>query len=95
MGVNSLPTTVPRQRRDCDLNPGRSAPESSTLTTRLPSHSATDQCTDREVGDKGHAERDGESDAQCRAVDTDVVRQVRRRQVLGHLAIPHVHRNNH
>jgi len=33
MGVNSLP-----KRRDCDLNPGPSAPESSTLTTRLPSH---------------------------------------------------------
>ena len=30
--------TVTRQRRDCDLNPGPSAPESSTLTTRLPSH---------------------------------------------------------
>ena len=37
MGVNSLPKTVTRQRRDCDLNPGTSAPESSTLTTRLPS----------------------------------------------------------
>jgi len=36
--VNSLPKTVTRQRRDCDLNPGLSAPESSTLTTRLPSH---------------------------------------------------------
>ena len=34
MGVNSLPKTVTRQRRDCDLNPGPSAPESSTLTTR-------------------------------------------------------------
>jgi len=34
MGVNSLPKTVSRQRRDCDLNPGPSAPESSTLTTR-------------------------------------------------------------
>ena len=34
MGVNSLPKTVTRQRRDCDLNPGPSAPESSTL----PSH---------------------------------------------------------
>jgi len=32
MGVNSLPKTVTRQRRDCDLNPGP-----STLTTRLPS----------------------------------------------------------
>ena len=38
MGVNSLPKTVTRQRRDCDLNTGPSAPESSTLTTRLPSH---------------------------------------------------------
>ena len=33
--MNSLPKTVTRQRRDCDLNPCRSAPESSTLTTRL------------------------------------------------------------
>ena len=38
MGVNSLPKTVTRQRRGCDLNPGPSAPEFSTLTTRLPSH---------------------------------------------------------
>jgi len=36
--MNSLPKTVNRQRRDCDLNPVPSAPESSTLTTRLPSH---------------------------------------------------------
>ena len=35
--MNSLPKTVTRQRRDCDLDPGPSAPESSTLTTRLPS----------------------------------------------------------
>ena len=34
--MNSLPKTVTRQRRDCDLNPGPSAPESRTLTTRLP-----------------------------------------------------------
>jgi len=34
----SLPKTVTRQRRGCDLNPGPSALESSTLTTRLPSH---------------------------------------------------------
>jgi len=38
IGVNSLPKTVAGQRRGCDLNPGPSAPESSTLTTRLPSH---------------------------------------------------------
>jgi len=38
MGVNSLPKTVTRQRRGCDLNPDPSAPESSMLTTRLPSH---------------------------------------------------------
>ena len=35
MGVNSLPKTVTRQRRGSDLNPGPSAPESSTLATRL------------------------------------------------------------
>jgi len=35
MGVNSLPKTVTRQRRGCDLNPGPSAPESSMLTTQL------------------------------------------------------------
>jgi len=38
MGVNSLHKTVTRQRRDCDLNPGPTVPECSTLTTRLPSH---------------------------------------------------------
>ena len=37
MDVNSLPKTVTRQRRGCDLNPGPSAPESSTV------RSATDQ----------------------------------------------------
>ena len=40
MGVNSLPKTVTRQRRGCDLNPGPSAPESSTLATRLLSYRA-------------------------------------------------------
>jgi len=38
MGVNSLPKTVTRQCRDSDLNPGPFVPESSTLSTRLPSH---------------------------------------------------------
>jgi len=37
MGVNSLPKTATRQRRGCDLNPGPTASQSSTLTTRLPS----------------------------------------------------------
>ena len=41
MGVNSLPKTITRQRRGCDLNPGPSAPESSTLPTRLPLLSIT------------------------------------------------------
>ena len=40
MGVNSLPETVTRLRHSCDLNPGPSAPESSMLTTRLPSYQA-------------------------------------------------------
>jgi len=34
MGVNSLPKTVTRQRRGCDMNPDPCAPESSMLTTR-------------------------------------------------------------
>ena len=38
MGVNSLPKTVTRQHRDCNLNPGPTALESSTLTIQLPSH---------------------------------------------------------
>ena len=42
MGVNSLSKTVTRQCRGCDLNPGPSAPESNTLTTRLPSHPVYD-----------------------------------------------------
>jgi len=46
MGVNSLPKIVTQQRRDYDLNPGPSAPESSTLTTRLPSHPQTMQCVE-------------------------------------------------
>jgi len=37
--------TVTRQRRGCDLNPGPSAPESSTLTTQLPSHPYRTVCS--------------------------------------------------
>ena len=37
-GVNSLRKTVTRQHHGCDLKPGPSAPESSTLSTWLPSH---------------------------------------------------------
>jgi len=40
--VNSLPKTVTRQRRSCDLNPGPSVPESSMLTTQLPSRLVSD-----------------------------------------------------
>ena len=36
--MNRLPIRLTRQRRNCDLNPGTSAPKSSTLTTRLQSH---------------------------------------------------------
>ena len=42
--MNSLPKTVTRQRRVATaicLHPGHTAPESSTLTTRLPSHPMT------------------------------------------------------
>jgi len=58
--VNSLPKTVTRQRRDCDLNPGPSAPESSTLTTRLPSHPRNIQITNTDMGNEGWRERDRE-----------------------------------
>ena len=44
MGVNSLPRTVTRRRRGCDLNSGPSAPESSTLTTLLPSYPFSSGC---------------------------------------------------
>jgi len=37
--VNSLPKTVTRQNSGCDLNPGVSAPESSTVAN----HSATER----------------------------------------------------
>ena len=32
MGVNSLPKTVTRQRRDCDLNPGHSVHANHSAT---------------------------------------------------------------
>jgi len=38
MGVNSLPKTVTRQHRGCNLNPGPFVLESSMLISRLPSH---------------------------------------------------------
>ena len=40
----ACPKTVTQQRRGCDLNPGPSAPQSSTLTTRLPSHQPMRLC---------------------------------------------------
>jgi len=54
MGVNSLPKTVTRQRRGCDLNPGPSAPESSTLTTRLPSRAPMCRLGQAKVGILGY-----------------------------------------
>jgi len=43
LGMNTLPKIVTQQRRDCDLNPGPSTPESSKLTTWLQSHPVHDQ----------------------------------------------------
>jgi len=54
MGVNSLPKTVIRQRHDCDLNPGPSAPESSTLTTRLPSHPSSSSSSSNNNNNNSH-----------------------------------------
>ena len=40
--MNSLPKIVTRECCGCELNPGPSAPESSMLTTRLPSQPSAD-----------------------------------------------------
>ena len=42
--MNSLPKTVTQQRHSCYLNPGPTVPESSTLTTWLPSHPERETC---------------------------------------------------
>ena len=55
--MNSLPKTVTRQRRDCDLNPGPSALESSTLNTRLPSHPNNDKNSGNQEQEKEEAWR--------------------------------------
>ena len=56
MDVNSLPKTVTRQRRGCDLNPGPSAPESSMLTTRLQSQPKTQHSINTEIDNNNDAE---------------------------------------
>jgi len=56
-GVNSLPMTVNRQRRDCDLNPGPSVPESSILTM----HSANEPPLYRMGYDNDEDSRVGQS----------------------------------
>jgi len=50
MGVNRLPKTVTWQRRHCNVNPGPSAPESSTLTTWLLSHTLNQYTTTFVIG---------------------------------------------
>ena len=71
MGVNSLPKTATRQRRGCDLNPGPSAPESSTLTSRLPSQNKRcgkcKYCTTLQSSDAKR--RRGRTTVTCRWVD--------------------------
>jgi len=49
IGVNSLPKTVTRQRRGCNLNPSPSSSESSMLTTRLLSHLSIWTCSNVSV----------------------------------------------
>ena len=69
MGVNSLPKTVTRQRRDCDLNLSRSAPESSTLSTRLPSHPSLLYSSPRQLLDTVEARKlayDGHTNEETR-----------------------------
>ena len=66
--MNSLPKTVIQQHRDCDLNPGPSAPESSMLTTRLiitPRCAVTTTSTRPPAWCKPHATRPLEKQASC------------------------------
>jgi len=57
MGVNSLPRTVTRRRRGCDLNLGPTAPESSTPTTRLPLTRQVVSTVDEYIGRRRSAKR--------------------------------------
>jgi len=55
--MNSLPKTVTRQCRGCDLNLGPSAPESSTLTTRLLGHPRVGERVEKEKEERGGKRR--------------------------------------
>ena len=58
--MNSLPKTDTRQRRDCDLNQCPSEPESSSLTTRLPSHPREGLLVNRAEGKRGDGKGGGQ-----------------------------------
>ena len=58
--MNSLPKTVTRQCRGCDLNLGPSAPESSTLTTRLLGHPRVGERVEKEKEERGREEKERE-----------------------------------
>jgi len=47
--VSSLPKTVTRQHRDCNLNPGPSTPEFIKLTTPLLSHHKVYNATNKQT----------------------------------------------
>jgi len=59
MGVNSLPKTVTRQHHGWDFNPGPSVPESSTLTTRLPSQPTIYALSINRLINNNHIRTDG------------------------------------
>ena len=86
MDVNSLHKTVTRQRRGCDLNPGASAPESSTLTARLPSHPITPTLYLFLFRDKAMIES-SPCDAPCE-IDLGAFRATKRGQCQ-HIAVPY------
>jgi len=73
MGVDSLPKTVTGQRRGCDWNPGPTAPESSTLTTRLPSHMTVILVTTKHCGSMTDRWIEAERSEQCVVADDDAV----------------------
>ena len=64
-----MPKTVTRKRRGCDSNPGRTAPESSTLTSRLPSHPHESRRTQAVRTACVVRRRVGRSGSRCATVD--------------------------
>jgi len=67
--VNSLPKTVTRQRHDCDLNPGPSAPKSANHSTTEPPMRALSYDINPSPSDAPFTSRDQRHSAAATAVN--------------------------